>query len=140
MWTAGSHFHHFVREQREKKHRLVTSGIYSILRHPAYFGWFYWSVGTQVLLSNPLGLLAYAYVSWRFFYNRIPFEEATLVRFFGADYVAYRQRTSIGIPGIAAEADAGVQLLLKREPHLVHPTATPPSATPPALAAEEKKA
>lgn len=43
----------------------------SYLRHPSYFGWFWWVVGTQVLLWNPLCLVGYAYVSWKFFDQRI---------------------------------------------------------------------
>ncbi|OQR66843.1 protein-S-isoprenylcysteine O-methyltransferase-like [Tropilaelaps mercedesae] len=47
MLTAGSNFHHLVRVKREEDHELVTSGVYSICRHPSYAGWFLWSVGTQ---------------------------------------------------------------------------------------------
>lgn len=48
MLTAGSNFHHLVRVKREEDHRLVTTGVYSVCRHPSYAGWFLWSVGTQV--------------------------------------------------------------------------------------------
>lgn len=34
--------------QREDSHQLVTRGVYRFLRHPSYFGWFWWSLGTQV--------------------------------------------------------------------------------------------
>ena len=80
-------------------HRLVTHGVYAWLRHPAYFGWFWWSVGTQLLLCNPVCVFAYAYASYRFFRNRIPYEEQHLLRMFPNDeYAAYRRRTVIGIP------------------------------------------
>ena len=59
-------------------HELVTTGIYKHLRHPAYFGWFWWSVSTQVLLGNPLCTCAYAYASWKFFESRIYHEERYL--------------------------------------------------------------
>lgn len=42
------------------------------LRHPSYFGWFWWCVGTQCLLCNPLCILAYAVAAWDFFRKRIP--------------------------------------------------------------------
>jgi hypothetical protein len=29
MWTAGSNFHHLVREERDQKHSLTTNGVYS---------------------------------------------------------------------------------------------------------------
>lgn len=43
----------------------------SVCRHPSYAGWFWWSVGTQVLLGNPVCTIAYAAVSFLFFRNRI---------------------------------------------------------------------
>ncbi len=98
MYTAGSNFHHLIREEREKDHKLITFGIYQYLRHPSYFGWFWFSIGTQVMLTNPVCIGLYAWASWRFFANRIPEEEATLIEFFGAEYERYRSRTPVGIP------------------------------------------
>ena len=48
MLSAGSNFSHYVRARREEGHQLVTSGLYSLCRHPSYVGWFYWCIGTQV--------------------------------------------------------------------------------------------
>ena len=31
-----------------KEHVLVTNGIYKIFRHPGYFGFYLWALGTQV--------------------------------------------------------------------------------------------
>jgi len=46
------------------------------LRHPSYTGFFYWGIGTQLLLMNPISLIGYAVVLFRFFKERIryPFE------------------------------------------------------------------
>ena len=82
-------------------HRLVTTGVYSVLRHPSYCGWFWWSLGTQVLLANPVCLFLYALLSWRFFRDRIPFEEATLGAFYPREYPSYRARTHVGTPFIS---------------------------------------
>ena len=84
-----------------QEHALVTHGIYAWLRHPAYFGFFWWAVGTQLLLANPLALVAYTGATFYFFYDRIPYEEELLVHFFGSEYKAYRKRTWIGIPLMA---------------------------------------
>ena len=54
----------------------------------------------QVLLCNPLATAAFSYVSWRFFSDRIPYEEHFLCRYF-PDYPAYRQRVPTRIPFIA---------------------------------------
>lgn len=48
MATCGSNFDHVIMVSRKPEHKLVTHGIYAVLRHPSYFGWFYWSIGTQV--------------------------------------------------------------------------------------------
>ncbi|CAF92713.1 unnamed protein product [Tetraodon nigroviridis] len=48
MLTAGSNFNHIVQNEKARSHVLVTSGVYSLFRHPSYVGWFYWSAGTQV--------------------------------------------------------------------------------------------
>jgi protein-S-isoprenylcysteine O-methyltransferase len=46
--TAGSNFNHVVQMEKREDHELVTSGVYSLCRHPSYLGWFAWSFGTQV--------------------------------------------------------------------------------------------
>lgn len=43
----------------------------SYSRHPSYAGFFYWALGTQLLLGNPLSALVFAVVLWRFFSRRI---------------------------------------------------------------------
>lgn len=45
-FTAGYNFNHKIQFYKEEKHVLVTHGLYSISRHPSYFGWFMWAVGT----------------------------------------------------------------------------------------------
>jgi protein-S-isoprenylcysteine O-methyltransferase len=100
MWTCGHNFTHIVAERKKDEHVLVQHGIYSVSRHPSYFGWFWWSVGTQVLLCNPICCAAYAVVSYRFFRDRIAHEEATLRRFFPEQYPAYAARVPTLIPFI----------------------------------------
>jgi protein-S-isoprenylcysteine O-methyltransferase len=39
MLSCGSNFSHTIMEEKDEEHKLVTNGIYSILRHPSYFGW-----------------------------------------------------------------------------------------------------
>ncbi|XP_063226341.1 protein-S-isoprenylcysteine O-methyltransferase [Bacillus rossius redtenbacheri] len=100
IFTAKSNFSHVVQSVREDGHRLVTHGVYSWCRHPSYVGWFYWSVGTQLVLVNPVCVAAYALLSWKFFYHRVQVEELTLLRFFGRDYHEYQQRVGTGLPFI----------------------------------------
>lgn len=100
MLTAGSNFTHIVQYRKRQGHQLVTQGVYSFFRHPSYVGWFYWSVGTQVLLCNPICFIGYAVASWRFFEDRINDEEASLITFFGEEYVEYKKKVGSGIPFI----------------------------------------
>ncbi|KAI6812372.1 farnesyl cysteine-carboxyl methyltransferase [Hortaea werneckii] len=100
MATAGTNFNHTPVQTRKEDHELVTQGIYSFLRHPSYFGFFWWALGTQVLVGNKVCLVGYLIVLWWFFYRRIIAEESTLVKFFGEDYENFRKRTPTGIPFI----------------------------------------
>lgn len=102
MATCGEYFAHVIMTKKSNAHKLITHGIYSVLRHPSYFGWFYWSIGTQILLCNPICTLLYAYSSWMFFKSRIPYEERLLVEFYGQEYTSYMSRTVIGIPFVEA--------------------------------------
>ena len=113
MWTARSNFNHIVQDRKHKGHVLVTSGIYTFLRHPSYVGFFYWSIGTQILLGNPFCIVAYTLASWRFFNQRIPVEEEFLAtRIFPNEYPRYMKRTYIGIPFI--KSFTGVHVTTRR--------------------------
>ncbi|CRK18958.1 hypothetical protein BN1723_017728 [Verticillium longisporum] len=98
MITAGRSFNHTVQHRRAASHALVTSGIYAWFRHPSYFGFFWWAVGTQLVLGNVLSLAGYAFVLWKFFSGRIRHEEELLVRFFGREYEEYRRRVGTRMP------------------------------------------
>lgn len=116
MVQAGSNFNHTVQMKKRQGHVLVTDGVYAWLRHPSYFGFFWWGLGTQVVLGNAVCLIGYIIVLWRFFKHRIrgrsapklclsayllwnpTEEEILLVKFFGDEYVEYRMRTGSGLP------------------------------------------
>lgn len=100
MKTAGKNFSHVIQNVKESDHVLIKHGIYAHLRHPSYFGFFYWALGTQLLLSNPLSFCFFVVVLYRFFSSRIAYEEAHLISFFGKDYIEYRNNVPIGIPFI----------------------------------------
>ncbi|XP_019746388.1 protein-S-isoprenylcysteine O-methyltransferase [Hippocampus comes] len=101
MLTAGSNFNHIVQNEKAYSHVLVTSGVYAFFRHPSYVGWFYWSIGTQVVLCNPVCTLGYTIASWRFFRERIEEEEISLINFFAEEYVEYKRRVPTGLPFIS---------------------------------------
>ncbi|KMT01209.1 hypothetical protein BVRB_9g212280 [Beta vulgaris subsp. vulgaris] len=98
MVTAGRAFTHLIKIHHEEQHRLVTHGIYGFVRHPGYCGFFIWSVGTQIMLLNPICTPAFAIVVWKFFAGRIPYEEFFLREFFEDEYDSYAQKVPSGIP------------------------------------------
>ncbi|KAA1136557.1 hypothetical protein PGTUg99_035337 [Puccinia graminis f. sp. tritici] len=102
MITAARSFNHRVSTDPKKQedHRLVTHGVYRLLRHPSYFGFFWWSIGIQLFLANPCSLILFSFVLWSFFKARIQNEELHLIKFFGKAYVDYRSTTSTYIPFI----------------------------------------
>lgn len=100
LWTAGRNFNHYVQVERRADHVLVRHGVYAWCRHPSYVGWFFFSVGTQVALLNPVCVIGYSLASWKFFSERIYDEERSLVRFFGDDYLRYQREVGTGLPFI----------------------------------------
>lgn len=89
MAQAGTNFNHTVQSKKSQGHELVTSGLYAYSRHPAYFGFFWWGIGTQVLLGNVVCFLGYSGVLWYFFNRRISrkFAGSRRSRFVSTDFV-----------------------------------------------------
>ncbi|KAF7731652.1 hypothetical protein EC973_008822 [Apophysomyces ossiformis] len=98
MFSARHNFSHIIVDHKEEDHVLVTHGIYSIMRHPSYFGFYWWAIGVQFLLLNPVCLGLFVYWLHRFFSERIQYEEYTLERFFGAEWTVYKQKTPSLMP------------------------------------------
>lgn len=101
MLTAKSNFNHLVQYVKSDEHILVTHGIYGLMRHPSYVGFFWWSIGTQIILANPICIVLYAGASWVFFNTRIYVEEITLLEFFGYQYHIYKKNVPTGLPFIS---------------------------------------
>ena len=71
MRTARTNFNHIIQSTKKADHVLVTDGVYAFSRHPSYFGFFWWGLGTQLLLGNRICFVIYAVVLWKFFHHRI---------------------------------------------------------------------
>jgi protein-S-isoprenylcysteine O-methyltransferase len=100
IFTAAQAFTHLVVAYKKESHQLVTHGIYRLFRHPGYFGFFVFAVGTQIALKNPVAVIIFIIVLWRYFDDRIRVEERYLVEMFGDDYIKYREKTPTWIPYI----------------------------------------
>jgi protein-S-isoprenylcysteine O-methyltransferase Ste14 len=81
-------------------HRLVSSGLYKVVRHPAYTGSLLSFLGLGLVFSNWLTLLVIFVPITVAFVYRIKVEEKALVEFFGDRYVRYCATTKRLIPGI----------------------------------------
>jgi protein-S-isoprenylcysteine O-methyltransferase Ste14 len=79
-------------------HRLVTTGPYRYVRHPAYTGLIVYFTGVAFVLSDLyIWFIVISYVGaivWR----RIRMEERSLRQHFGDEYLAWRRHTKYLIP------------------------------------------
>lgn len=98
--TANTNFNHIVQFEKANDHKLVKNGVYALVRHPSYVGWFWWSIGTQIVLANPICIVLYSLASWKFFNDRVYVEEITLLNFFGEEYYNYQKEVPTGLPFI----------------------------------------
>ena len=71
MAQAGVSFNHVISRERKDTHKLVTHGIYKFFRHPSYFGFFWWALGTQLMVGNKFCVFGYGLALWGFFSTRI---------------------------------------------------------------------
>ena len=80
-------------------HRLVTTGIYSAIRHPSYLGLIISSLGWGLAFRSGVGVLLTLLLIVPVV-GRMRAEENLLRTQFGTEYDAYRARTSRLIPGV----------------------------------------
>jgi protein-S-isoprenylcysteine O-methyltransferase Ste14 len=80
-------------------HRLMTSGVYGVIRHPSYLGLLVNSLGWALAFRSGIGVLLTA-LTIPPLLARIRVEERLLRSEFGRDYDVYCGRTSRLIPGV----------------------------------------
>lgn len=80
-------------------HRLVTDGIYGMIRHPSYLGLIVLGFGWALAFRSGVGLLLAALMIPTVL-ARIKPEDSLLHEQFGEEYDAYSSRTSRLIPGL----------------------------------------
>lgn len=82
---------------RRSNVNLVQTGLYSIVRHPGYCGFWFIIIGSQLMLGNVICLVVGIVLMKRYFESRIYFEESLLAK--QADYAEYKRRVRhVGIP------------------------------------------
>jgi protein-S-isoprenylcysteine O-methyltransferase Ste14 len=80
-------------------HRLVTGGVYAVIRHPSYLGLLVNALGWGLAFRSGVGVLLTALMILPVV-ARIRAEERLLRTEFGDAYDAYRARTSRLVPGL----------------------------------------
>jgi protein-S-isoprenylcysteine O-methyltransferase Ste14 len=80
-------------------HKLVTGGVYSLIRHPSYLGLLINSLGWALAFRSLAGVIL-TVITLAPLIARINAEEALLHSQFGAEYDTYRSHTSRLIPGV----------------------------------------
>jgi protein-S-isoprenylcysteine O-methyltransferase Ste14 len=83
-----------------ERHTLVTTGIYALVRHPMYSGFWLMALAQVLLLPNwiagPAGLVGFGIL----FFGRVGREEEMMISAFGDEYRAYMGRTARVVPWI----------------------------------------
>jgi protein-S-isoprenylcysteine O-methyltransferase Ste14 len=83
-----------------EKHAIVDTGLYRIVRHPAYLGVLVFLLGFGLASGNWFSLAALVGLPLAALLYRIQVEERVLLRHFGQAYEAYASRTKRLLPGI----------------------------------------
>jgi protein-S-isoprenylcysteine O-methyltransferase Ste14 len=83
-----------------ERHTLVTTGVYAMVRHPMYTGFWLMALAQVLLLPNwiagPAGLVGFGIL----FFGRVGREEEMMMAAFGEEYRAYMHCTRRVIPWI----------------------------------------
>ena len=101
IWAMveNEHFEQFVRIQTDRKHRVVTTGPYRIVRHPAYAGTIIGALGVPLMLGSLWTFIPTVAVIISFVI-RTSLEDRTLYEELDG-YVAYTKQTRYRLfPGI----------------------------------------
>jgi protein-S-isoprenylcysteine O-methyltransferase Ste14 len=81
-------------------HALVTTGVYSRIRHPMYAAFWLWAIAQALLLPNwiagPAGIIGFCIL----YFLRVGEEERLMLETFGEQYRSYMNRTARIVPRI----------------------------------------
>ncbi|WP_432287619.1 isoprenylcysteine carboxylmethyltransferase family protein [Aminobacter sp. BA135] len=97
FFVLGSRFSGLVAIQ--PGHRLVTSGIYALIRHPSYLGLLVNALGWALVFRSGVGVILVG-LTLVPLVARIRSEERLLRTHFGAEYDDYARRTWRLVPGL----------------------------------------
>jgi protein-S-isoprenylcysteine O-methyltransferase Ste14 len=79
-------------------HQLITTGVYSYVRHPMYASIWLWGLAQALLLHNFIAGFAQLVLFAPLYFIRVPREERMMLDRFGASYASYMKRTGRILP------------------------------------------
>lgn len=82
----------------KNQHKLITTGIYGIIRHPTYLGALLYLITQQLYIPNKIGIVSSCVAMAALLFIRIPKEEKLLEKTFGDEYINYKFHTNKIIP------------------------------------------
>jgi protein-S-isoprenylcysteine O-methyltransferase Ste14 len=83
-----------------ENHKLVTDGVYALVRHPMYSAFWLWAIAQALLLPNWIAGFAGIVGFGTLFFGRVFEEERLMLKAFGDEYRGYMQRTARVLPGV----------------------------------------
>lgn len=106
LWRSHADLGRFwsVSLEIRRGHQLVTTGVYTRIRHPMYAALWMYMLAQALLLGNlvagPAGLIGFGLL----YLLRIEREEAMLAKMFGEDWTAYAEHTGRIVPKLRPDA------------------------------------
>ena len=96
---VNPHFEATVRIQKDREHKVITSGPYKLIRHPGYLGGIVWAIGVPMILGSIYGFIP-SLVGIIIFIIRTGLEDKTLLNELEG-YAEYSKKVKYRlIPGI----------------------------------------
>jgi protein-S-isoprenylcysteine O-methyltransferase Ste14 len=83
-----------------KKHQLVTTGVYRYLRHPMYAAHFSWAIAQLIMIPNWIAGPSFLVFALVLYCYRVGSEEEMMMDTFGDAYREYRSVTGRIFPRI----------------------------------------
>jgi protein-S-isoprenylcysteine O-methyltransferase Ste14 len=81
-----------------EQHKLVTGGVYAVIRHPIYAAIWLWGIAQALLLTNWIAGPAALVLFVPLYFTRVPREEQLMLDHYGDEYRAYMGRTGRVLP------------------------------------------
>lgn len=94
--VLGSNWSHAAEFQIKKKQELVTTGVYSFIRHPIYAGLLLAFIGGELVAQSYFVFMGVLIAVGA--HHQVKQEETILLEHFGKEYKSYMKRTKRFIP------------------------------------------